>query len=839
MFQFRQFLNLGFIFSSQAATRIVRSSGGSRGVDIMELVEEEPMLLLFSIIGFAVGLLVIRLLFKLFAKGVKNASLEKKSLNSVLFEIRLPQSNEIEIQAADQMLSGFLGIKREVGLMDKLFGAGYYISFEIVAFPESIRFYVNCPKQISTLVEKQINGAYPDAEIIVTEEYNMFMPKQKVEFCSLELEEKESQPIRTYEELPQDVLSSITAVMSKLQAGQAMAVQLVIVPPGHSWRKDAKKYVKKVRDNNSDPEKSKIEVDEDTLTAIEKKAEKAGFATDIRLVSVAKEEQIAKTNLDNLVYVFDQFSKQGANKFKKVKYKFSKRNQRKFIKKFIYRMPTETMVLNTAEIASIYHFPNQNVNTPHIHWLTAKRAPASGEIPSTFEPGSIYLGINQYRGLKKKIYLSLKDRRRHFYYVGKTGAGKTVLLQHMIYQDIHNGQGLAFLDPHGDAVEWLLERIPPERAEDVIYFNPADVDRPIGMNIMEWYTEQDKHIIVNGFLGLLSKIFDPHNQGITGPRFEQAVRNSMLTVMSRKGTSLVEVMRVLQNDEYAKSYFPYLDDEVVKRYWTDQIAKTQDFHKSEILGYIVSKFDRFITNKLMRNIISQSSSGFDFRKAMDEGKIVLVNLSKGLIGEENSQFLGLLLIPKMLQAAMSRADVPQDQRRDFYLYVDEFQNFATPDFAQILSEARKYRLNLVVANQYIAQMSDEIRDAVFGNAGSIGSFKVGVNDAQYLANEFDPVFDQNDLINLENLNMYVKLLSKGEYHKPFSMALDTDLVFKTPGDKQMGDLVKQLSRFKYGRDKNLVEAEIKAREEGSISGVDPSNNVTPKPTQPTFKPPLK
>lgn len=820
-------------FSTTVQTLIDRR-GSSSNIDSLFSFDIDFGVIVFGLIGALVGFLIVFLLLKKLKQGVKMASLEKKSLNSILFEIRLPKTNEIEIQAADQMLSGFLGISNTLKGLDKLFGARHYISFEIVAFPDSIRFYVNTPKKLATLVEKQINGAYPDAEVIKTHEYNLFTPNQNVEFAELTLGEENYKPIRNYEELPEDALGTIVSVMSKLSKGEALAVQIVAVPAGGGWRKEGRKYVSKVRTNNSDPEKTKMEVEEDTLSGIEKKTEKAGFAVDIRLLSVSPEAESAKQNLDNLVYAFDQFSKEGGNKFKKQKIKW-KNAQKRFMRSFIYRFPEEKIVLNTAELATIFHFPNNKITTPNIHWLTAKRAPAAPEISSKYSSGSVYLGVNEYRGISRPIYMQLKDRRRHFYYVGKTGSGKTVMLQHMILQDIRNGHGLAFLDPHGDAVDWLLDRIPPERVEDLIYFNPADYDRPVGINILEWYTEVDKHIVVNGLIGLMNKLFDPNNQGITGPRFEQAVRNACLTVMSIKGTGLMEAMLVLQNDEQAKKYFPYINDDVVMRYWTEQIAKTQEFHKSEILGYIVSKFDRFLTNKMMRNIVAQSRSGFDFRKAMDTRKIILVNLSKGLMGEENSQFMGLLLIPKILQAAMSRADIPEDQRQDFFLYVDEFQNFATPDFAQILSEARKYKLNLIVANQYISQMSEQIRDAVFGNAGSIGSFKVGVNDAQYLANEFDPVFTQGDLINLENLNMYLKLLTGGEYFSPFSLKLDTDLVFKTPPNKEIGNLARELSRLRYGKDRRLVDAEVKAREQEVE--IDKTKNVVPY-APPAYKPPL-
>jgi hypothetical protein len=825
-----------YIVGFEAAGRVIRSPASYRTNNY-----DEYLPILTGIFGFVIGLIVLFVVWKIFRHGVKRASMERKSLDSVLFEVRVPKSNDVDIQAADQMMSGFLGISKSLKGWEKLFGARYYISFEIVGLPESIRFYVNVPAKLATLVEKQINSSYPEAYITRTEEYNMFAPGQHVEFCELLLENDPYKPITTYEELTDDPISAITSSMSKLSPGDAIAYQVVIVPSDGSWRSDGKKYVKKIREQNADPEKSKIDVEEDTLAAIEKKATKGGFEVDIRLVSASPNKEIAKINLDNLVYAFEQFTRQASNKFKKKKFDLSmNKTKRDFVREFVYRFPKETVSLNTSELATIFHFPNNNVNTPHIHWLTSKRAPAAGDIPSNPQQGSIYLGVNDYRGLTKPIQMYLKDRRRHFYYVGKTGAGKTVMLQNMILQDIMNGQGIAFLDPHGDAVEWLLDRIPANRVEDVIYFNPADENRPIGLNIMEYYGEMDKHIVVNGFLGLLNKLFDPHNQGITGPRFEQAVRNAMLTVMSVKGTGLLEVMRVLQNDKFAEQFFPYLHDDVVKRYWTEQIANTNEFHKSEVLGYIVSKFDRFITNTLMRNIIAQSKSGFDFRSAMDNRKILLINLSKGLIGEENSKFLGLLIIPKILQAAMARADQEESKRADFFLYVDEFQNFATPDFAVILSEARKYRLNLIVANQYIAQMTDEVRDSVFGNVGSLGSFKVGVNDAQYLEQEFSPVFTKDDIINLENLNMYIKLLSNGEYTAPFSLKLDTDLVFKSKGDKKIGNLVKQLSRLKYGRDKRLVEAEIKARENStSLPGEDGSatGQGQDRPPQPTaFKP---
>jgi hypothetical protein len=763
-------------------------------------------ILVVSIALIASAIASIVYLVKWIARQIKTAAWEKKSLKTQVFQVRLPQTNEVEISAADQLYSGLNGIAGQLGKIKKFLSARDFVSFEIVAFPENIRFYVVTPEKIASLVEKQINSAYPDAEISPAKDYNIFPEATKVAYAAMELKGDQYKPIKTYEELNTDSMSVITGSMGKLQKGEAIAYQLVITPAGSDWRNDGKKYVNKVRDNNSDPEKKKIDVQDDVLSNIEKKTEKIGFFADLRIVAVSPHQESANANLSAVIGALDQFKNESGNHFSKSKTEVGKA----FIRDFIYRIPKEMMVLNTAELSTIFHFPNQTVRTPHINWLLSKRAPAGPEVSSKYTEGSVHIATSIYRDQEKKIYLKLNDRRRHMYMVGKTGAGKTNFLQRMILQDIYNGQGLAFLDPHGDAAEFILERIPPERAEDVIYFNPADSERPIGFNIMEYSNENEKYRIVESFLGLMNKMFDPHNQGITGPRFQQAVRNGMLTAMAMPDTSLVEVVRIITDDKYVKKFLPHLKDEVVKRYWTDQIANTQDFHKSEILGHVTSKFEKFVTNKLMRNIIAQSKSGFNIREAMDSKKILIINLSKGLIGEENSQFLGLLMVPRILNAAMQRADIEESKRQDFFLYVDEFQNFATDDFQQILSEARKYRLNLVVANQYIAQIDEKIRDAVFGNVGTTVSFKVGVNDASYLQNEFSPVFEQNDLINLENYNVYMKLLVDGEYPAPFSAKVPYDPE-KFPKYEEVGKMIKELSRLRYGRDRELVEQEITRR----------------------------
>lgn len=478
---------------------------------------------------------------------------------------------------------------------------------------------------------------------------------------------------------------------------------------------------------------------------------------------------------------------------------------------FIYRyMPIrgQKSVLSSEELATIFHFPNKAITTPHIFWITSKRAPAPAQTPTS----GLYLGRSTYRGLTKPVYMANEDRRRHMYIIGKTGTGKSEFLKQMITQDINEGKGVAVIDPHGDLIEDILQLVPPQRAEDVILFDPSDTERPMGLNMLEAQTEEEKHYVVSSIVGLMYKLYDPNKTGIIGPRFEHAIRNAMLTVMSVPGNTFIEVVRVLTDAAFVQELLPKVQDPIVRRYWTDQIAQTSDFHKSEVLDYIVSKFGRFVTNKMMRNIIGQSYSAFNFREVMDKKKILLINLSKGRVGEENSSFLGLILVPKLLIAAMSRQDMPMEQREDFYLYVDEFQNFATPDFAQILSEARKYRLNLIVANQFIGQMDEEVKNAIFGNVGTLASFRVGVTDANYLQHEFQPVFTEADLINVERFNAFMKTVINDEPVPPFSLDTTKDIAKeKAAMNPRVSEVIKQLSRLKYGKPVLEIEDIIGAR----------------------------
>jgi len=777
------------------------------------LISPETNLFISSLQSWLFALLIafliiagLILLFNAFLIWWRNRHREQQSLEYVLLQVAVPFDNEIKIDAAEQMFASLFSMKKGGWL--KFLKLQPHISFEIVAKHEDIRFYVSVPNNLKDLIEKQINGAYPDAEILEVSEYNLFSKNGRVAFTELELKESSYRPIKLYKDLPTDPLSSITTALAKMGEDEGAAIQILITPSNSKWQSAGRSYVASIKKTESDPTKAKFKVDAKTLEAIENKCGKPGFKTVVRIVVCGTNQASAESHLHNIKSSLEQFSSD-LNHFgrKKVWWRTG------FMIDFIYRyQPLFSLrgwrtILNSEEMATIFHFPNKHIETPHLYWLYSKRAPAPIKIPKA----GLFLGKSVYRGVSRNVYIADDDRRRHMYIIGKTGTGKTELLRDMILQDIKLGRGVCLIDPH-DLAEDLLAYIPPERAEDVIYFDPSDTERPMGLNLLEAYNEDQKHMVTTAIINLMYKLYDPYKTGIIGPRFEHAIRNAMLTVMSEPGSTFVEVVRCLTDANFVQEILPKVKDPMVRRYWTDQIAQTADFHKSEVLDYIVSKFGRFVTNRVMRNIIGQSQSAFDFRKVMDEGKILIINLAKGKIGEENSSFLGLVLIPKILAAAMSRADVPEEKRKDFYLYVDEFQNFATPDFAQILSEARKYRLNLIVANQFIGQVEEEIKNAVFGNIGTILAFRVGVTDANYLQREFQPVFNEDDLLNIERFHTYVKTIVQNEPVPAFSMDVTKDLEqMKKQSNPQVSQMIKELSRLKFGVDREIIEAEITQR----------------------------
>ena len=739
---------------------------------------------------------------------------EQKGLHTTIYEITIPRDNEIEVQAAEQMYAGIASLYKG-GRINNIKKIQDFVSIEIVGFPELIKFYIVCPKKHEMLIQKLIHGVYPSAEVKMTREYNIFAEGSYVSYAELKLGKDNHFPIRTHESLKADSLSILSSAMARFRAGEAGAIQIVISPADPKWTKKGRKFLSSAEKPAAEGEK-KASLPAEVSQGIDKKISKLGFNTVVRVVAIGKSKEESKINLQNILGSFEQFTAPQMNKFKKRKFRFYTKSD--FLFDFLYRFPhywDRPSILNTEELSTLFHFPNKHVTTPHIQWLNARRSAADDSVPTE---GGLWIGRSVFRGVEKNVNVLPDDRRRHMYIVGQTGTGKSRFMQMMALQDIRAGHGIAYIDPHHDSIEWLLERIPADRIEDVIYWNPADKDRPFGLNILDHTDESDAHRVVASFYKMLERLYDPNHQGITGPQLERALRNCMLTAMAKPGNTLMEVLRLLLGEqEFITESLKYLDDEYVKKYWTEQIAKTSDYHKSETMGYFASKLDRFVIDLMMRNILCQSTSSFDLRKVMDEGKILLMDFSKGVMGAENSEFLGQLMVPRILSAAMSRVDIPMAERRDFFLYVDEFQNFATDDFATILSEARKFRLSLTVAHQFVGQLSDKIKEAVFGNVGTLNIFRVGAEDAKFLAPQVAPVFDEKDIVNIENMNSYIKLLVNGIYPPAFSI----NSQYKDPvGNPNIRDAIIQLSRMKYGRDLMAVEAEINAR---GIVDVDTAN----------------
>jgi hypothetical protein len=784
---------------------------------------------LFLIAGLGAGALAG---FKYWVLKTKLNNRKQSLKDKVFLKIQIPEANEYEISVAEQIYSSLFGIKRADGFFESLKESDH-IAFEIVANSESIDFYAIAPKEIANLVEKQINSAYPEAEITRAEPWNIWNDENSfVEFSTLILKKENYLPFNTYEDLKVDSMSVLTGSMSKLHPGEALAFQMLIRPASDSWQKQGKDHLKEYfakhnkTDKDGKPSGDRMgKIEEDYMQKIHNKISKVGFETVIRLVSVSTDEASAKANLNNLERGFDTYNSPQFNNFKKAKNGYPKYFAVSFISRMFpvmekFDMPFDFpglfkkeffrgwSVLNTEELATLWHMPGENVRTPRINWLRSKGSAAPIDLPES----GLYLGQSIFRGQEVNIYMNDDDRRRHMYILGTTGTGKSEFMKFMAIQDIHDGKGVAFIDPHGSAVNDIVQQIPEHRMKDVIYFDPS-TDRPMGLNLLDVKTEKAKDMIINKFLDMLYELYDPNRQGIMGPQLERALRMCMLTAMSRPGGTLIEVVRLLTDENFHKEYLPIIKDPLVVRYWTDEVANTSKNRKGETMGYFVSKLDRFTTEKTMRHMLGQAQSAFDFQDVMDNKKILLADLSKGKLGAENSKFLGLLLVPRLLAAAFNRVEKLEkgEKIEDFYLYIDEFQNYTTPDIETILSEARKYRLNLIVANQFIGQLPEKIKDAIFGNVGSMTIFRVGTDDAQYLEKYFEPTFTQNDLMNNKVGRAYMKLLVNNQPSPAFAMTTDWPKISSMPRSQEIGDSIKEASRQKYGRNRFIVEQEIKAR----------------------------
>ncbi|MBD3311439.1 MAG: type IV secretion system DNA-binding domain-containing protein [Candidatus Magasanikbacteria bacterium] len=757
-------------------------------------------------------------------------------------EDRLEQIKE-EIGLTETVFAAIAGIKPQGGISSWLRGRNDHTSFEMVMHEGLIYFYVSVPDRMHSFIEQQIHAQYPYAHIEKMSDYNIFSKNSSIVGAYLKSSAPAVFPLKTYKSMEADPLSTILNVLAKVRENNSSAaIQFTVRPANKNWRSKGVSIVREVKKGKKfedvvsgskfmkalkivgqgvgeqvkSPETLQREKDKDhyqlsameeeMLKGIEEKISKGGMQATIRLISVSDDESTARLNLDNLINAFSQFNlyRYGAS-FKAIVPK----TQSKLIRDFIYRSFSEkyNMILNTEEMSSLWHLPLHSTEAPNIKWLTGRKAPPPPNIPTE----GLLIGFVEYRGQKTNIYMKEADRRRHMYLIGKSGGGKSVFIAKMAVQDIHNGKGVCVVDPHGDLVEYVLSHIPKERADDVIIFDPSDVERPIGLNMLEAKSEDQKDFAVQEMISIFYKLFPPE---MIGPMFEHNMRNVMLTLMAdlKNPGTVIDIPRMFTDDEYVKKYLAKLKDPVVRAFWEKEMAKTSDFHKSEMLGYLISKVGRFVENEMMRNIMGQQKSGFDFREVMDQNKILLVNLAKGKTGEVNAKLLGLIVVAKLQMAALARADMPEEQRDDFYLYIDEFQNFVTDSISTILSEARKYKLNLIIAHQYMGQLTDDkgradIRDAVLGNAGTICSARIGPDDAEILAKEFAPTFGSYDLLNAPEYSWYTKMLIDNTASKPFLMQTFPP----EEGSTELGSAIKELSRLKFGRDRRIVEAEIMDR----------------------------
>ncbi len=773
-----------------------------------------------------------------------------KEINIEDAKKEISRDNIIEqISQAEEFFVSIGGLHAPIGLL----GRNDHLSFEIVALRGKIYFYVAAPHYLEQYLEEQIHAQYPYAQITSIEDYNIFQPQGAIAAAYLKLSRPSLFPIKTFRQMDSDPLDAITNSLSKISSSDGAVIQIVARSARRNWRKISLKVVDEMHQGKSikqalkaagadhllgktgsyffrglqqffqaafnsqlaeEKQQKQLNQDqsqfhhltpkeEETAKMIEEKASKAGLDVNIRIITSADSREKAEAYLHNITNAFSQYSIfEYGNKFNQV----IPRRIDSEVRDFIYRNFNESkkLILNTEELASIYHFPLPSCQTPNIEWLRSRKAPPPVEMPTE----GLILGRNIYRGRETTVRIKTADRRRHVYIIGMTGVGKSTLMENMIRQDIEEGRGVAVIDPHGSLAEAALGFVPAVRAEDVIYFNPADIERPIGLNILEADTPEEMDFVTQEMISIFYKLVtDP---SMIGPMFEHNMRNAMLTLMSDKehpGT-IAEIPRIFTDEEFQRYKLKYVTDPMVRAFWEKEMAKTSDYHKSEMLGYLISKVGRFVENEMIRNIIGQPKSGFDFKEVMNNKKILIINLSKGQVGEVNSNLLGLIIVSKLQMAALARAAMSEEQRHDFYLYIDEFQNYVTDSIATILSEARKYKLNLTMAHQYIGQLVNNndtsIRDAVFGNAGTMVAFRVGVEDAEVMAKQFAPVFGEYDVMNIEKYNAYIRLLIDNTAARPFSMETYPPI----EGDKGMATKIKELSRLKYGRPRAEVVAEI-------------------------------
>lgn len=750
-----------------------------------------------------------------------------------LLILEIPKTNDKKELAAEQMFASLHGILRDKAELKANRGIQEHLSFEFASVNGQIRFYVWVPRTLRSFVESQIYSQYPSVQITkADEDYVTHEREHSVIYTTeVSLTENEVLPIKTFQSFEVDPLAGITGTLAKLETtGEEIWVQMLVRPVADDWHKTAERWISNLRAGKGSisvksmgwlpqlfealwrppeaGEKSTVtkelsDRDKTRIAEAEKKATKLGYEVKIRIAYLGESQVNARQQMQAIVGTFKQFNSTNLNGFKASGGTFAKENL------IPYRQRTFThggYILNIEELASVYHLPHTNVETPNIVWASSKTAEPPAKLPiitgnPAVDENISAFGLTNFRGINHQFGMLRYDRSRHVYIIGQTGAGKSGLLELFALSDIFHNQGYAIIDPHGDLAVNNMRFIPGSRMDDVVYFNPADTAYPVGFNPLEVTNPDQKNNISSEVIGVLKRMFGDS----WGPRLEYILRYTILALLDRPSTTMLDISRMLTDKKFRKETLSYCKDTVVLQFWNVEFASWNDKFQAEAIAPVLNKVGAFTANPIIRNIIGQPKSTFNIRQIMDEGKILIVNLSKGLIGEDNASILGSFLVTKIQLAAMSRSDIPNiADRRPFYLYVDEFQNFATDSFATILSEARKYALNLTVANQYISQMNDTVRDAVFGNVGSMISFRVSADDAPILSKQFEPQFEAGDLLQMHNRHFIINMVINGEKAPAFSAT-----TLKLPPEQldNTGRIIEN-SRRNYSRNRAEIEQEI-------------------------------
>ncbi len=807
----------------------------------------EPRVVIFVAV-FAI-ILIIAIVFSARISKLRKAKKYERGLKMVPLFIHLPPTtDDIETGSRDerdiaseaiskaQILYSILSSTITKGIKTKIYGQRHF-SLEIIAKDGFIHYYAIVPAVLTETVKQAVQSAYPTARLEEKREENIFEGGgglNAVTGAELSLNKESYFPITTYEDTKRDAQMAILNALSNVNNGEGAAVQILFRPAHKNWSNKAKEYIERVQKGEKPksfgsglgdlaidlirapwevPEAHEREereivtnLKQDEVTAITNKLRFPAFETLIRVIASSANQARSEAIMGGIVSSFSQFNSPELNGFKVNTMKDPKKLAVDYTFRF-FPLRNRSTILNSVELASIFHLPEQNAipNSSVERQLTKQ---VDG--PARLATEGVFLGTNEFRGTKKPIYLDDKNRRRHMYVIGQTGMGKSVFLENIAFQDMCDGRGFAFIDPHGDAVEALLKRVPEERIDDVIYFDPSDIEHPVGMNMFEYTTDDQKDFIVQEGISMLQSLFDPNNQGFFGPRGQHMFRNAALLLMSDPaGATFIDIPQCFTDPEFVKSKLKYVTDKAVYDYWTKEFPASQKSNDAgEVTTWFASKWGPFIANTIMRNTLGQVKSGFNIREIMDNKKIFLVNLSKGKLGDINSNLLGMIFVMKFQQAAMSRQDIPENERKDFCLYVDEFQNFATDSFESILSEARKYRLNLIVANQFMTQLTDKIREALLGNVGTIVCGRVGVTDADLMVKAFTPTFTAEDLTKTPNFAAVAKVMMFDMPSAPFTISLPPPM--GEPNDELMKTL-KVYSATKFAKTRAEVEKEINDR----------------------------